>query len=729
MFKADMASAGAICLALFLSPIAGMAQTNGSSEPEISVQEIVVTAQRRPEGIQTVPIAVAVVTPAQLERGMVTSTRDLSAIVPGISMTGTSSNISPAIRGIHSDQTDPGNDPNVAIYVDGVYQINQLANNMDLPDVSRIEVLKGPQGTLFGRNATGGAIQIFTLEPSMTSPTVHLDASFGRFNDFLAKGFLSAPIVQDKLAISGSVFFEQSDGYSRDVVKNKRTSGLDSRVARLKLLATPMEGLSIEVFGVYADRRDGETSTYTALNGNSIARNYAYAGAIIPEQPYQFAETFEPILKATSYSAGARITVDSPIGAFSSVFAYTNVKAFYTNDADLTALDLVGYPITERQEGASEELLFNSKPFGPFMVTGGAFYYDSTGRYDPLALQGVLLTGSPGPAGQLYGFMVQKTKAYAGFGELTVTPTDPLTLIAGVRYSWEMRRAAGGYFASPDRPDPLPPLGPGRKSFGSVTPRASVRYTLPSNDNIYFTFSRGFKSGGFNISALQPQPFKPEKLTAYEMGLKTNPSRPVNANLSVFYYDYSDQQVSASVNGFNITTNAASSRITGADADIVAKISRNWSVTVGLSYLNAKYRQFLGAPANVPTGGPTCRCGNTTQIVDLSGGTLPFSPKFSGSLGVNYETVLNSGKLGLSAYGFYTDRFNYDAYPRIHQKSYATLALRASFQPAESHLDFYAWGKNVANERYFSNVFITNDGDGVHYAPPTTYGAGVKYDF
>jgi iron complex outermembrane receptor protein len=183
-----------------------------SSEPDTNLNEIVVTALRRSERIQDVPIAINVVSEAQLNDSQVTSVRDLGQLVPGLKFSA-SVQAFPTIRGVYSEQSDPGNDPNVSIYVDGVYQANPIADNFDLVDIDHIEVLKGPQGTLFGRNATGGAIRIFTTDPSFT-PTGLADVSYGRFNDVAVHTYYAGPVVGDVVAASLAVNYETSDGYT-----------------------------------------------------------------------------------------------------------------------------------------------------------------------------------------------------------------------------------------------------------------------------------------------------------------------------------------------------------------------------------------------------------------------------------------------------------------------------------------------------------------------------------
>lgn len=703
-----------------------------SPTPNSALEAVVVTAQRRSERLQDVPVAITLITTAGLEKAGITNLRDLIEVTPGLHVSGAGNGVAPTIRGIGSQNNDPGNDANVAIYVDNIYQPNQFSNGFDLPDVSRIEVLKGPQGTLFGRNATGGAIRIFTQEPSMNAFSGSVDVGSGNYNDVFVKGFATSPIVKEELAGSISVYYHRRDGIVYDVITQKKDPATEDRSLRLKLLAIPSDNTSVELIGAYTYRTDSNNSAWAALNGNSAARvapgnPFGVPGAVIASMPYTYAFVVEPVLRSTVYTVGLHATVDIGVGQISSMSTYNSIRTFYNGQFDPSSANLDSDPIVEREYDESEEVLFTSNKLGPFQFTAGTFYYGSTGLEDPIILKGALY----GPYAPFYGFMRQRTDAVAGFGELTWTPTDRLTLIAGGRYSHEERKAAGEYGITPIPPSPLPPIGSGHVAYGSFTPRAAARYRLTDeDDNVYFTYSKGFKSGLFNITALQPTPVKPEEVKSYEVGVKTSPSRSLSANLSAFYYDYTNQQVSQDVDGLNVTANAARSRIYGADADIIGRVTRELTVTTGISYLHARYASFYNAVVNKPLNGPTCRCGNITVLgIDLTGTPPNYSPDFTISIGGDYKKELDIGVLALSAHFYHTSSFHFDPSPTYIQPAFSTLALRASFQPAGSNFTFYAWGTNVTSARYITGSGISNAGDAVAYGLPATYGGGVKFSF
>jgi iron complex outermembrane receptor protein len=730
-WQANRANIGTVRSLLALSFVFSSsvnADTNSAKiDSNAGLEEIVVTAQRRAERPQDVPISIIAESAAQLERAEVTNVRDLPTVAPGLLTTGQGPNLMPAIRGVSSSAAAPGNDANVSLYVDGVYQPDKLANSMDLPDISRVEVLKGPQGTLFGRNATGGAIRIFTREPDLSDATGFIDAGYGNYDHYWAKGFVSAPLIAGKLAVSLSGSYEDEESYTFNVYSNSRSEDTRSKYTRVKLLASPTDKLTIEVFGAYSYRTCGDCTAYEVLNGNSLAR--IFPGSIIPKEPYVYAAVGTPQVEAQVYTDGLRAGLDTDIGNFTSTSAYNGVRSYYFTSADGSTVNVDNAQIYQKEHTISEEFIFASKKFWDLQFTGGAFYYDDTAKYDPLYLQGIIFHGTLQLDAQ------QTSKAYAGFGEFTYQPLDDLTFIAGLRYTSEHR--AAGYSGIKPAPFPFPadlkPIGV-PTTFNSATPRASVRYRLTEqDDNAYFTYSQGFKSGGFNLAGTQNYPYQPEKLSAYEIGLKSSPSRTVSANVAAFYYDYSNQQVAATVQNLSVINNAASSRIYGADFEGRARVTPELTATVGLALLRAYYLEYKSAAGLLPAlnpNGTLCECGNrSVNNLDLSGNPEPYSPRVTLTVGLEYKKDLSAGTVNFTGNFFHVDKYSFTAQPEIENPGYNTLQLRASFRPLNSHWTMYFWGKNVTSERYIIAEVQQNVGDTVLHSRPASYGAGARFEF
>lgn len=721
--------ATACCAAVTTSAMAQAPGATTYTDAQDIITEVIVTAQRRAERLQDVPIAISVQSGEQLEKAGVTNLRDITTVIPGLSLTGTGTNLQPVMRGVGSQQTDPGNDPNVALYLDGVYQASQIANSFDLPDVQQIEVLKGPQGTLFGRNATGGAIRIFTLEPDFTA-TGRIRLDYGRFDNVVAKGFLSGPLLEDTVAASLSVYREEIDGYSRDVATGRNdVGGVDSTVVRGKLLARPNDSVKLLLSLGYMDRRDEDTSKYSVIGGNTIAQTIP--GAVFGQRPYEVAANGATFLDSTVRLASLKADFELGVGTLSSMTAYNKVDALYTLDSDASNADLLFYNLNELQEDYSQEFIFSTNSTGRWHGVGGLFFYHSDGRYDPLDILGAFAGPEP-----MFVWSRQVTEAYAVFGELTFDLTDRLTLVGGARYSDEKRTAYGTIQVGAGPEPAMPKLG--AKSWDSFTPRVSLRYRFLDDDTIYLTYSEGFKSGGFNIAAIDPVPFNPEKLQAIELGVKTSPNRRLSANVAAFYYDYSDQQVMTVANNFNITANAASSEIYGLDADMTMRVTRDFTLTAGLSLLQAEFERYPNASVLEPISGPisltSCpsgiaNCGNEAVVIDASGFKAPKSPEWTLGLTANYAHEFQFGDVELSAALFHSDEFYWDANERIRQPSYTTVSAQAAWQPRDSRFKLSLWGKNLTNEKYMKTTFMAELVDGAAYARPRTYGLGVEYGF
>ena len=718
--------------AALLAGISTLAMTTGSTGVFAQTaavgasEEIVVTAQRRSERLIDVPITIQVQSREDLERSAIVNIRELMGLVPGVLIQGSGLNTAPAIRGVFSVQSDPGNDGNIAIYVDDVYMASQIANNLDLPDIERIEVLKGPQGTLFGRNAAGGAIRIYTVRPDLNDARGQAKIGYGSFNEVIASGYVTGPIVEDKLAASFSAHYMQSDGWSRDVVNNNDSGGKMDITLRTKFLFQPTDDLSIELQGSYNRHYDNDVQSYAVLNGNTIARRL-YPGVVIPTKPGEYAQDagILPDLKHLRYTAGATVTYATEWGDLSAMGAYTHTHAYFYSDADITAAEYTQVPATQKHMDIQAELLFSSKRFAGIQVTAGAFYYTSESGYQPLVLSGPAFGGFT-----LYGWSRNRTNSYSVFGEANYELTDRLTVIAGVRYNTEKRTADSAYGFSATYPSSIARLG--RVKYKATTPRATIRYRLTEeNDNVYFTYSEGFKAGLFNISGSQPPPVEPETVQAYEIGLKTSPSRMFSANIAAFYYDYTNQQVKANTGTTNITLNAASSRIYGAEADIRARLTDEFTLAVNFAVLDAKYTSFPGAAALAFFTGPGCdlNCGYLNVVADYTGTRQPRSPKFSAGVNANYTRDYSFGNVSLSANFYFTSAFSFYANNGIPQSKYATLGLTAQYTPTDSPITFTAWGKNLTDSTYIYSAFQNGNGDGVSYWPGARGGFSIKYAF
>ena len=739
-----------------------------------SVGEIIVTAQHRSERLRDVPISITSKTGAQLDQARVTTLEDLNSVAAGVHIDDAGAYVQPSIRGIAATVIGPGTDAPVGLYLDGVFQPNMLNNHFDFADLDRIEVDKGPQGTLYGRDATGGAIALFTKQPSFT-PHGDIEVGYGAYNDIVAKVFLTGPLIGDQLAGSVSLFHQSHDDYNFNVVTHKHGPGLDSTIARVKLLYQPTNWASFTLIGGYQNRYDTDFSESIPLNGNTVGQ--LDPGAIITTKPHDIAQNVVTPAWVRNYYFTLNSKIDTGYGALTAITSYQYSWDFGPFDVDRTynpngAHDAAYLNIT-KEPTFTEDVNFASDRFGPFSFIAGFSYFYDNAKWAPIRVVG------PFNSTLFLATEQQPIWAYAGYFEGTGQATDRLTLTAGLRYNWEHRNASedqyfptgGGGFLDVQRSQNATPT-----TFNSIIPRASVRYKLTDDTNVYFTYSQGFKAGGisqpnlyyttagapyaaavFGATGAVPggvaqagATYKPETITAYEVGIKSSPTPRVTVNASAFYYDYSNLQVQVDL-GFatKLIENAATARVYGVDTDITARLTDDFSVTAGVAWTSAHYVTYNNADGLVPfsslnPANPTdalimAACsspfvnngpaGNCDKSFNASGNALPRAPDVTATLSGDYKKVFDTGTFDINANLYVSGSFYFDSIQRVSQKAYATLAAQASWQPVGTHFKFEIWGKNLTDTDYLASVYVDPHTDAAGYGPPRTVGVSIKYSF
>jgi iron complex outermembrane receptor protein len=695
------------------------------SSPEATeeVQEIVVTAQRRSERLSDVPLSVTAVSGPALQAAGITDTTSLTLVTPGLRMDRLGVYTQPAIRGVTAASTSPGAEANVSMYVDGIYQPNQAANNIDLPDVVRVEVEKGPQGTLFGRNATGGAVQIFTRDPSFT-PTGSFAVSQGNFHDFLTKGFFAAPIIDNVLAGSVSGLFENNDGWTRDLLRNGELTGkVRSRLVRGKLLFQPAEGMKFVLAAQYSRRQDDSLFLYSALDGNTSGRNPALSpGPLGPiaTQPYTTSVNFPSVLDVRSLGLSLKSSFDLSVGTLSTVTAFQRDMIQVSADGDASPAEITSFTIQSPDKNFTQELNFASEKFWNVasIVTGLFFYKDDSG-YTPLIGN---FAGSP-----FTNYSAVRVRAEAAYLEANVDLAPGLVAIAGLRESHELRSVQyQGGLAAVFVGDALH-----QADWNAITPRASLRYEIAPHTNIYGTYSQGFKSGVYDLNSTATTPVNPETIKAFELGIKTSQSI-FDANAAIFLYNYSNLQVQFNNGNFDALQNAGSARIYGLDLEGHMHPTKDFTITAGLSLLHARYADYNPATILVPiTNGAGVPVGGNTENIaaNLDGFQVSRAPDWTLNVGADYSHQFAYGTFGASVNAYHSATVPLEQSDRVLQPAYTQVNARLAFEPFQSKLTLSLWGKNLSNAKVIQSSFITTATDGVSYAPPRTYGVMAEYAF
>ena len=729
---------GCVSIANFAHAQSALPQSGSAAQPlngtsEGDLMEIVVTAQKRKEKIQDVPLSITAVTAEDLKMAGVTTNLDLTQLVPGLKMDRIAGFTNPAIRGVTTSIDEPGADPNVATYIDGIYQSNPAAGTFDLPDVQRIDVLKGPQGTLFGRNATGGAIQIFTLDPS-DEFAGHLGVSYASFHDQTVKAYVSGPLIENKVFASISGFEETADSYYTNVGPPMTLNGISSHTLRAKIVAVPTDDLKLTFIGFWGQHGDASAVLGNALNGTSVAQ--LVPGSVIPTRPYNVAGNFAPEEIVDGNGGSVKAEYNSGIGAFTLTSSYNHVNTHLVvpTAAAYVPGGLDQYYFAQSPADTYQvELNLASVKYGPFSYIGGMNYYNDSQSYAPLEV-------TYADEGVATIYTKQTSHAYSAFGEATYEFTEQLSAVLGARYSLETRTVYGNLYLA-GLTGASPPNGwvqDGQKTFVSTTPRFSLRDKITSNTNIYFTYSEGFKSGLFDAASVPvagttgtPALVQPEKLRAYEIGLKSEPAKWYNFDAAIFRYKYSDQQLASYhvVNGLPLGTiqNAASSSIYGADLEGSVKPVPEFTLHAGISLLHATYDSFPDASVNLPAPG---NAGNINFPADATGNTLERAPKWTATLSGTYAKDYEIGNVSFTGNIYHSDKIYYDFANYYYQKEYTDVGFNAAIKPAAMPgFTVSVYGKNLSNNAVILGAFIQSNASAVSWAPPRTFGINIGYDF
>ena len=418
------------CMTAIVAPVrathaadAGQAIDNAGD----NLEEIVVTAQRREERLQDVPISVTVLTPAILDAAVIQTTADLGMVTPGLRIDATGNTIQPTIRGITTTLSQNSDESAIAIYEDGVYQQALSNGTLQLPDVQQIEVLKGPQGTLFGRNATGGAILIQTLQPNLTATAAQASLSLGNYNEVLAKVYASSPIVADKVAMSLTALVDYDSGWKTNLLDNGQWSGYREYLVRGKIRFEPWEGADFTLTGSWDKVGDYTSLAFSNYDGINADRAVPGLAPLIASQPWQYSSYAPQYATKEQYQVSLHGDIDLGPGKLSNTTAWTHTDQIDNFDPTNGPLPLFPASSFSHIHNFEQELVYTTNQLGRFHGTAGLFYYLER------APQGLDIDNYAIAA----PWYTDKTDAFAAFGDLTYDITDQFSVTGGARYNHE----------------------------------------------------------------------------------------------------------------------------------------------------------------------------------------------------------------------------------------------------------------------------------------------------
>jgi len=684
------------------------------------VDEVVVSARRREERLQDVPMSVTSLSAETLAKRGVTDTLNLQQVTPGLRFATGGFFGQPIIRGVGTTSAQAGDESSVALYIDGVYVPGMNANLFKLNNVERIEVLRGPQGTLFGRNAAGGAISITSKAPS---EDFHGNAllGYGRFDEVVAGLYVSggwAPGIATDLAVSSV----RDHGFVDDILVPDHQLGRTRELSIRSRTDGHFENWGFSVIAGYDDNNTNTSVSGQPLNGASRAYFLFPPGqAPIVNEPWKSSRTITPFVQTKRYYGSVKLTAEAGPLSFTSLTSAANNSTRAYTDTDGVGGRLSG---SENISNFKNEVYSQEFQVAPVQAerlqwVAGLYYVVSNAGNQPVAnvLSGVKT------------FSKIDTTAYAAFGEGTYDVTDRLSITAGLRYSYE-RKVAFGHVISAAGVD-TQSLPSKKAHWDAFTPRVIVRYIIPEKVNIYGSYSRGFKSGTFNAGNLTGVPVDPEVLDAYEVGLKTLNSDRYRITFAAFHYNYTDIQVS--VRQANLSTvviqNAASAKLDGAEATFDARLSDDWTLSLNGAYLRGRYDSFPGAIVTVPLAVPNATAVNSQVAMDVSGNTLIRSPKWTAGASLQYNHNFNFGVLSATGNLYWVDKQYWDPSNRFVESSHTMINAQLSWSPPSERYRFTLWGSNLLNEAAATTISTSAAADFIVYDRPRSFGIRAELNF
>jgi iron complex outermembrane receptor protein len=668
---------------------------------------IVVTARRREERLQDVPQSVTSIAGETLSASGISSTQNLSQVVPALNFSSQGAVGLPSIRGVGTTNAFNGDESNVSMYIDGVYQPDAFASVFALPSVERVEVLKGPQGTLFGRNSTGGSINITMRRPQETT-LVEGTAGYGNF-DRRTASFYGTTGLATGVAIDATVAYDADDGYVRDILRNDDIGRRKSFSVRSKLLAEFDPSTRLILGGAYGYEFNTSGVSSQSINGNTVARAQV-PPLPYPTKPYETTLSFEPINRFRSYSGFVRLEGDYDAMSLSSQTSRTYTEYDALVDGDYTPLLLSTSDVHTVTKTWQQEFLASSPAGSRIKWLFGLFGYHASSGYSPRIANFTAITN-----------VAMTTDSIAPFGEITVPLGERFSLTGGLRYTWERKKFVGQLNNGPIRV--------GSESWSELTPRAIAQYSVPDIVNLYASYSKGFKSGVYNtvVVPATPLPVDPETLDAFEIGAKTLARGPWRAEVSAYLYNYKDVQVSVyQPPSSSVLLNAAAARIYGFEASVAGRIAGGFSTSAFVAYTHARYRDFTNAIITEPL--PT---GGNRQIfgVDVSGNPTVRTPKWTMGLTLSYDAELLGGRIQPSVTAYHNSGFSFEFSNRLRQSDYTTLSANLTWVAPGDRYKVTLWGTNLTDELYAITGSATTFGDSKAYAAPRAYGIRLGFAF
>jgi iron complex outermembrane receptor protein len=696
------------------------------------LQEVIVTAQKRPENVDTVPMVVSVLTSQQLVESGIDSTQRLEWATPGLVFGNTNGFAEPYIRGVGSDLITPGQDSPIGFYLDGVYLPFVSSLLQQFGDISRVELLKGPQGTLYGRNTTGGAINIITRDPEQTFSA---DASVTGGNDGYGKGTIYVTGgLTDQLSANFSGVYTAHNGFVDVVNTGEHLDNLDQFGLRGKIKYAIDDSWNVLFGADYLEKHDTSDAVYTDLVGTNIPLPPGVGPAF---RAYTTYTDLDPPPQRAATDFGVNLTVHGHMGwgDFTAITGFRDDYLTSSTDGDGTTLPLYAYQADEGEQQFTQEAQLISSGPGPLQWLGGLYFLEANAFEGPVQVWSGIPVTEPPNAARIGGRT--HIDSYAGYGQASYELPDGFKLIGGLRTTYEQRELTEQYNFTTNYLSPaerlLLPVDPS-KNWTATNPKATFQWEHPGQ-LLYASYSTGFKAGSYGL--LNPGsagPLDPEKIKAYEIGGKHDLPFLNHAHLdwAVFYYNYKNLQVSVqdpATGGEDASQNAASSINRGVDLDLAVPIVRTLTATVSMEYLDARYESYPNAAVYNIVDGQLDTTGGYTKSVDATGNREERAPLLTSTVQLQWLLPIGSGNISTTATYYHNSGFYLDAGDQFQQKAYNLANLHVQYAPQGGRWTVAAWVNNAFNATVIGGIGVSPYAVGAFYNDPRLYGLSASVHF
>lgn len=774
----------AVCAMLTCVPQSACARETPATpvSSDAATSDIVVTARQRPEDVEKVPIAVSVVGDEQLRRSYTVNTQQLSLLVPALNYSSANPrNTAFTIRGLGSSvvavsQANDGLEPGVGFYVDQVYHARPATAAFDFTDIERIEVLRGPQGTLFGKNTTAGAISITSKIPSFT-PQMDAELSLGSDDFVQARASATGALIGDSVAFRLSGLVTRRDGVIHNVRTGADQNGIGNQAVRGQVLFTPTTDFQLRLIADFTNFQS-ECCTQVYLRAadvsplRSATRQYAGSTGLAAQFGYAPPSTnaydrltdIDAALGVDTNEGGVSAIADwklGGIGTLTSVSAWRFWNWDAANDRDYTGIPVqITQHIPSRQDQVSQEVRLASNGDRRFGYVAGLYYFGQTITGRPISIYGpaaarYLIGSSTGggaaavavPTDLLDGYGTDgrtrlRQDSYAAFGEATYRIVPSVTLGAGLRYTYETKSGRYDTFTvgGPTVTNPTlisARLGvlrgqsyAARNRESNVSGRTNLAWQASDTLLVYGSYARGFKSGGINLSglpldannrpALATAVIRPERNQTYEGGIKARLfDQRLTVNLAGYYADVRDFQATIVDSAQTVAlrgylSNIPQVTVKGFEADATANLTRTLQLRGSVAYADGKYARYPAGPC------PLEALTSGTQACDLTGRALAGLPKWSTTVGIDYALPVRAGAIVLHSDTNF--RSSYAGEPTLSRYTLIegyTLTNASIGYRAKNGLEIGLFARNLFGADYVQNLTIQAGNSGLILATPS----------